>query len=201
MLCLPEKAGVPAKMSTRENAHLSILRPRTLIRRQNSPVRRSRENVHQPRIWTPNSLHFAHAVHFAHGGQNLLLSFDCKSDWFWGFCTHTHSFQIKVCLGTKLVSLLTRLFHLVLSSNFRLSKEMHIISPSNIAVHVHCTQVTLVPFTKLLQIPVFYSCFILHSILPSIPCLTTKRKNKTKTSITSWQKEKEIKKKMKRHSE
>ena len=78
----PQKveAGVPAKMSTRENAHLSILRPRTLIRRQNSPVRRSRENVHQPRIWTPNSLHFAHAVHFAHGGQNLLLSFDCKSD-------------------------------------------------------------------------------------------------------------------------
>ena len=103
-------------------------------------------------------------------------------------------FQIKVCLGTKLVSLLTRLFHLVLSSNFRLSKEMHIISPSNIAVHVHCTQVTLVPFTKFLQIPVFYSCFILHSILPSIPCLTTKWKNKTKTSITSWQKEKEIKK-------
>ena len=104
-------------------------------------------------------------------------------------------FQIKVCLGTKLVSLLTRLFYLVLSSNFRLSKEMHIISPSNIAVHVHCTQVTLVPFTKLLQIPVFYSCFILHSILPSIPCLTIKWKNKTKTSITSWQKEKEIKKK------
>ena len=134
-------------------------------------------------------------------------------------------FLVKVCLGTKLVSLLTRLFHLVLSSNFRLSKEMHIISPSNIAVHVHCTQVTLVPFTKLLQIPVFYSCFILHSILPSIPCLTTKwklvpftkllqipvfysclsciafslqflasqqnEKNKTKTSITSWQKEKE----------
>ena len=38
-----------------------------------SPVKRSRENVHQPR--TPNSLHFAHAVHFAHGVQNLLLTF------------------------------------------------------------------------------------------------------------------------------
>ena len=24
---------------------------------------------------------------FAHGGQNLLLSFDCRSDWFWGFFT------------------------------------------------------------------------------------------------------------------
>ena len=65
---------------TRENTHLSILRQRILIRRQNSPIKLSRENVHQPRIWTPNSLHFAHAVHFAHGGQNLLLSFDCRSD-------------------------------------------------------------------------------------------------------------------------
>ena len=51
-------AGVPAKMSTRENAHLSILRQRILIRRQHSPIKRSRENVHQPRIWTPKSLHF-----------------------------------------------------------------------------------------------------------------------------------------------
>ena len=80
-------AGVPAKMSTRENVHQSILRQRILIRRQYSPAKRSRENVHQPRIWTPNSLHFAHVVHFAHGCQNLLLSFDCRSDWFWGFCT------------------------------------------------------------------------------------------------------------------
>ena len=77
-------------------------------------------------------------------------------------------------LGTKTSVLLTRRFHRVLSSNFRLSKEMHTISPSGIAVHVNRTQVTLVPLTKLLQIPVFYSCFILHSILPSIPCLTTK---------------------------
>ena len=49
-------------MSTRENVHLSILRQRILIRKQNSPVKRSRENVHQPRIWTPNSLHLAPAV-------------------------------------------------------------------------------------------------------------------------------------------
>ena len=77
-----DRSGVPAKMSTRENVHLTILRQRILIRRQNSPVKRSRENVHQPRIWTPNALHFAHAVHFAHGVQNLLLTFDCRSDWF-----------------------------------------------------------------------------------------------------------------------
>ena len=62
-----------------------------------SPAKRSRENVHQPRIWTPNSLHFAHAVHFAHGGQNLLLSFDCRSEGF------AH-FQIRICLGTKQAS-------------------------------------------------------------------------------------------------
>ena len=30
--------GVPAKMRTRENVHLTILRQRILIRRQNSPV-------------------------------------------------------------------------------------------------------------------------------------------------------------------
>ena len=60
-------AGVPAKMRTRENVHLTILRQRILIRRQNSPVKCSRENVHQPRVCAPNSLHFAHALHFAHG--------------------------------------------------------------------------------------------------------------------------------------
>ena len=52
----------------------------------------------------------------------------------------------------------------------------------------------LVTLSKLLP-RVKYRCFIrvfniLHSIVPSIPCLTTKWKNKTKTSITSWQKEK-----------
>ena len=141
-------------MSTRENVHLSILRQRILIRRQNSQVKRSRENVHQPRIWTPNSLHFAHEVHFAHGGQNLLLSFDCRSDWFWGFCTLPDQNLSRHKTVTSV--LLTRLFHLILSSNFRLSKEMHTISLSRIAVHVNCTQVTLVPLTKLLQIPVFY---------------------------------------------
>ena len=59
----------------------------------------------------------------------------------------------------------TRLFHLVLSSTFPLSKEIHTISPSiaNIAVHVNCTQVTLVPLTKLLQVPV--SAFVYCRIL------------------------------------
>ena len=79
-LILPRGAGVPAKMRTRENVHLTILRQRILIRRQNSPVKCSRENVHQPRICAPNSLHFAHALHFAHGCQTLLLTFDCRSD-------------------------------------------------------------------------------------------------------------------------
>ena len=66
-------AGVPAKMRTRENMHLTILRQRILIRRQNSPVKCSRENVHQPRICAPNSWHFAHALHFAHA-QNRHLT-------------------------------------------------------------------------------------------------------------------------------
>ena len=66
MQCLPKMAGVPAKMSTRENVHQSILRQRILIRRQYSPAKRSRENVHQP---------------------NLLLSFDCRSDWG---CVYTY---------------------------------------------------------------------------------------------------------------
>ena len=86
-------------------------------------------------IWTPNSLHFAHAVHFAHGVQNLLLTFDCRSDWFWGFGTLPDLNLPR----HKTSVLLTRLFHLVLSSNFRLSKKMHMISPSGIAVHVHTT--------------------------------------------------------------
>ena len=141
-------AGVPAKMRTRENVHLTILRQRILIRRQNSPVKCSRENVHQPRICAPNSLHFAHALHFAHGGQTLLLSFDCRSDWFWGFCTLPDQNLPR----RKTSVLLTRLFHRVLSSKFRLYKEMHTISPSRIAVHVNCTQLTLVPLTKLLQL-------------------------------------------------
>ena len=163
----PRKCA-PAKTCTRENVHLSILRQRILIRRQNSPAKRSRENVHQPRIWTPNSLHFAHAVHFAHGGQNLLLSFDCRSDWFWGFCTLPDQNLPR----HKTSVLLTSLFHLVLSSNFCLSKEMHTISPSSIAVHANCTQVTLVPLnTKLLQIPVFYSSFSISLIKsPSQSC-------------------------------
>ena len=183
-------AGVPAKMSTRENVHLTILRQRILIRRQHSPVKRSRENVHQPRIWTPNSLHFAHAVHFAHGVQNLLLTFDCRSDWFWEFGTLS---DLNLPLHKTSV-LLTRLFHLVLSSNFRLSKK----NAHDFAVWYRSScahdAARLVPLSKLLP-RVKYRCFIrvfiiLHSIVPSIPCLTTKWKNKTKTSITSWQMEK-----------
>ena len=106
-------------MRTRENVHLTIPRQRILIRRQNSPVKCSRENVHQPRICAPNSLHFAHALHFAHGVQNLLLTFDCRSDWFWGFGTLPDLNLPR----HKTSVLLTRLFHLVLSSNFRLSKK------------------------------------------------------------------------------
>ena len=135
--------------------------------------------------WTPNSLHFAHAVHFAHGGQNLLLSFDCRSDWFWGFCTLPDQNLPR----HKTSVLLTRLFQFFLCSNFRLSKEMHMISPSCIEVHVNCTQVTLVPLTKLLQIPVFYSCFILHSILP---CLTKEGKIKQKLRSPADKRKKEI---------
>ena len=146
--------------------------------------------MHQPRICAPNSLHFAHALHFAHGGQTLLLSFDCRSDWFWGFCTLPDQNLPR----RKTSVLLTRLFHRVLSSNFRLYKEMHTISPSRIAVHVklHTADAgaTYKTLATWILVPVFYSCFILHSILPSIPCLTTNEKNKTKTSITSWQKEK-----------
>ena len=74
--------GVPAKLSNRENVHLTILRQRILIRRQNSPAKHSHENVHQPRICAPNSLHFAHVVHFANGDQNLLLHLHCRSEGF-----------------------------------------------------------------------------------------------------------------------
>ena len=77
--------------------------------------------------------------------------------------------------------LLTLFFHLVLSSTFRLSKEIHAISPSNIAVHVNCTQVTLVQLTKLFQVPVFYSRFILHSPFNSVPYCTQQNKNEPKT--------------------
>ena len=41
--------------------------------------------------------------------------------------------------ATQSCVLIARLFHLVLSSNFRLSKEMHMISPSGVAMHVNCT--------------------------------------------------------------
>ena len=39
---------------------------------------------------------------------------------------------------------------------------MHTILLSNIAVHVNCTQATLVQLTKFFQVPVFHSRFIVH---------------------------------------
>ena len=56
-------------MSTRENVHLAILRQRNLIRRQNSPVKRSRENVHQPRMG-PLSIRHQTAQHVIARTQN-----------------------------------------------------------------------------------------------------------------------------------
>ena len=108
-------AGVPAKMRTRDNVHLTILRQRILIRRQNSPVKCSRENVHQPRICAPNSLHFAHALHFAHGAVlKTVISPPCSSQLLLG-CR-----LVFVC--TKLVPLCYRLLRHVLPSIFALRK-------------------------------------------------------------------------------
>ena len=130
---LPPGAGVPAKMSTRENVHLTILRQCILIRRQNSPVKRSRENVHQPRIWTSNSLHFAHAVHLAHGRQNVLLSFDCRSDWFWqGFCTLPDQ---NLPRHTKAVSCSLVFFILFFRQLFVFPKKCTRFRRHNIAAH------------------------------------------------------------------
>ena len=96
----------------------------------------------------------------------LLLSFDWQiwSDWLWRFCTR--HFQLRICRGTKPVSSGSPFIFILFSLQlFRLSKEVHTISPSNIAVHVNCTQATLVQLTKFLQVPVFHSRFILHSPL------------------------------------
>ena len=195
------EAGVPAKMSTRENVHLTILRQRILIRRQNSPVKRSRENVHQPRIWTPNALHFAHAVHFAHGVQNLLLTFDCRSDWFWGFGTLPDLNLPR----HKTSVLLTRLFHLVLSSNFRLSKKMHMFSPSGIALHVHTTLPGWCHFQNSCRVwntGVLF-VFLISCIALSLQFLASQQneKIKQKLRLPADKRKKEIIRKMKRHSE
>ena len=64
-------------------------------------------------------LHTQYVLHTVTGGKNLLLSFDCRSDWFWGFCTLPDQNLPR----NKTSVLLTCLFHLVLSSTFRLSKE------------------------------------------------------------------------------
>ena len=154
---------------------------------------RSRENVHQPRIWAPNSLHFAHAVHFAHGGPSktccsaeLFCCWVSTEDLIWLIVTVLHTTLPDQDLPRRETSVfrLTFHFHLVLSSTFCLSTEVHTILPSNIAVHVNCTQATLVQLTKLFQEPVFHSRFILFS-LQFRALLHTKNKNETKTLITS----------------
>ena len=104
-------------------------------------------------------------------------------------------FQIWICLGTKPVSCLLVFFILFSLRIFAFPKKMHMISPP-VWYRSSCVHdaARLVPLSKLLP-RVKYRCFIRvfnirHSIVPSIPCLTTKWKNKTKTSNTSWQKEK-----------
>ena len=112
-------------MSTRKYVHQTVLSQRILIRRQTSPVKCSRKSEHQPRIWAPNSLHFAHMLYFAHqrSGQCLLLRFDCRSE---GFAQGASRSGPMPAHETS--ALLTSLLHLVLPSTFRLSKEMHTIS-------------------------------------------------------------------------
>ena len=127
-----------------------------------------------------------HAVHFAHGGQNLLLSFDCRSAWFWRFCTlpGQNLPRHKTCV------LLTRLFHLVLSSNFAFPKKCTRFRREE-------SQFMLIAHRWRwchLQNSCKYRCFIrvLSCIAFSRQFLASQqnKKNKTKTWITSWQKEK-----------
>ena len=136
----------------------------------------NREFGHPPRC----ILH-TQCIFHTPSGQSLLLSFDCRSDCFWGFCTLPDQNLSPHKTGV----LLTRLFYIVLSSTFAFSKKCTRFRRLIWISQFMFTQTTLVPLTKLLQVPVFNSRFILHSILPSIPCLTTKWKIKTKTSITS----------------
>ena len=102
-------------------------------------------------------------------------------------------FQIWICLGTKPVSCLLVFFILFSLRIFAFPKKCTWLR--RLASQFMCTRRCQAGATfKTLaacEIPVFIRVFnILHSIVPSIPCLTTKWKNKTKTSITSWQKEK-----------
>ena len=104
-------------------------------------------------------------------------------------------FQIWICLGTKPVSCLLVFFILFSLRIFAFPKKCTWFR--RLVSHFMCTRRCQAGATfKTLaacEIPVaqFIRVFnILHSIVPSIPCLPTKWKNKTKTSITSWQKEK-----------
>ena len=104
-------------------------------------------------------------------------------------------FQIWICLGTKPVSCLLVFFILFSLRIFAFSKKKCTWFRRLVSQFM-CTRRCQAgaTFSKLLP-RVKYRCFIrvfniLHSLVPSIPCLTTKWKNKTKTSITSWQKEK-----------
>ena len=178
-------------MRTRENVHLTILRQRILIRRQNSPVKCSAAKMCTNRVFvrpTPCILHTHCILHTVVLAKPVVLqlSFDWQiwSDWLWRFCTR--HFQIRICRGTKPVSSGSPFIFILYSLQlFRLSKEVHTISPSNIAVHVNCTQATLVQLTKFLQVLVFHSRFILHSPFKSVSYCTQQIKNGTKTLITS----------------
>ena len=86
-----------------------------------SSVKCSPELVaHQPRTWAPNSLHFAHALHFAHVRPNLCLRFDCRSK---GFAHDVSRSEPHACAHETSVLLNNLLHH-----NYCLSKEMHRIS-------------------------------------------------------------------------
>ena len=82
---------------------------------------------------------------------------------------------------------------------------MHTISPSRIAVHVNCTQLTLVPLTKLLQLEYQYRCFIrvLSCIAFSLQFLASQQNEKIKQKLrlpADKRKKRKNNKKVKRHS-
>ena len=138
-----------------------------------SPVKCSRELVaHQPQIWAPNSLHFAHAIHVAHVGPNLCLRFDCRSKGF----AHAFSRSGPHACAHKTSVLLNHLLH----HNYCLSKEMHMIS------RVSKTQFMRIFHRRRgcnFQISSKYRYFIrvFPGTLPSIPCLSAHNKNEIKT--------------------
>ena len=93
-------AGVPAKMSTRENVHLTILRQRILIRRQilqsntAAKICTNREFGHP----THCILHTQCILHTVIKTCCSVLTADLTDSE--GFA----HFQIRICLGTKPVS-------------------------------------------------------------------------------------------------